>query len=319
MARKGLRKVTARKSLRPRTPRPAVSGPVPVQRNTRSTPSRPGPASGSAPHAAAARGTDPLAIPRAAPIPRELRAAQAEPAPHEQLHDAFFESEPRYSEHDELMLPVMPTHARRAMFAALTIFAVFLALILAHWAYQSWIMPSPVELGTRAPVVPSEPPASVWPAPVFAPASAPSAPDPLPQAAGVATPLAPPVAAAAPAAPGVVPPSYEELLAAGEALWRGGRASDALSAFSHALALRPDGSAALAHAANAYLVRGDSQRAKDFASRALLADPTSSEAWIVLGAALEALGDRAAALGAYRKCAALGVGAYLEECRSLLR
>ena len=68
-----------------------------------------------------------------------------------------------------------------------------------------------------------------------------------------------------------------------------------------------------------YLKPGDRRRAK----QALALSPTTAEAWIVLGAALDALGERVAARDAYQKCAALpldGDGArYVGECKRLLR
>jgi cytochrome c-type biogenesis protein CcmH/NrfG len=48
-------------------------------------------------------------------------------------------------------------------------------------------------------------------------------------------------------------------------------------------------------------------------------DPTSSEGWIVLGAARHALGDPRGARDAYRECAERGVGEYVVECKRMLR
>ena len=47
--------------------------------------------------------------------------------------------------------------------------------------------------------------------------------------------------------------------------------------------------------------------------------PTSSEGWIVLGAARHALGDPHGARDAYRKCVEIGRGSYVEECRRVAR
>jgi Tfp pilus assembly protein PilF len=71
----------------------------------------------------------------------------------------------------------------------------------------------------------------------------------------------------------------------------------------------------LSHLAFGYLNRGDNQQAADFAARAVAIDPTSSEGWIVLGAARDALGDGKSARDAYRKCVELGQGDYVQECR----
>ena len=77
--------------------------------------------------------------------------------------------------------------------------------------------------------------------------------------------------------------------------------------------------AALAGKAYAHLNLNDQRSAKALAEQAVAADPTSSRAWIVLGAAEELLGSRSAAQAAYRQCAAQGVGRYVDECRKLVR
>ena len=59
--------------------------------------------------------------------------------------------------------------------------------------------------------------------------------------------------------------------------------------------------------------------AKQFGARAVEVDPTNAEGWIVLGAALESLRDRAGARDAYTKCAELGTGPYAHECKRLAR
>ena len=115
-------------------------------------------------------------------------------------------------------------------------------------------------------------------------------------------------------------PSYEELISVGRQLSQSGRRNkDAAEAYERALALRPDAAEPLARLANIQLNAGDSAGAKAYASRAVIRIPTNAEAWIVLGAAHEALGDHNAARIAYRKCAALGVGSYATECQQLAR
>jgi Tfp pilus assembly protein PilF len=67
-----------------------------------------------------------------------------------------------------------------------------------------------------------------------------------------------------------------------------------------------------------YLNRGKNPEAATFAARAVEADPSNSEGWIVLGAARQSLGDRKGANDAYRKCAELGRGEYVPECKKML-
>ncbi|HEY2732336.1 MAG TPA: tetratricopeptide repeat protein [Polyangiales bacterium] len=114
-------------------------------------------------------------------------------------------------------------------------------------------------------------------------------------------------------------PSYDDLLEVGRTFARKERNSQALEAFQRALDARPNAPAALSGIAYVYLNLGDRTRAKDFATRALEADPKSSQGWIVLGAVEDMLGNRSAAREAYRKCASDGLGSYVAECRNLAR
>jgi hypothetical protein len=197
-------------------------------------------------------------------------------------------------------------------------------------------------------IAPIEPPSSaapIVPAPVEAPPAAAqplaitSAPHSMPVAPAITAPATPPPTAApmqapkaveaeqptadvAPAtqaasAPTTTLPSYEELIGVGQAFARKGRNSQALEAYQRALDAQPSAAAALAGIAYVHLNSGDPGLAKLFATRAVESDPRSSQGWIVLGAALELLGDRAAARAAYRKCATEAVGAYALECRQL--
>jgi Flp pilus assembly protein TadD len=155
---------------------------------------------------------------------------------------------------------------------------------------------------------------------------------PEPRAAAVAAIVAPPLAApgaalapqavaqvAEPEASGGALPSYDDLVEVGRAFARKGRNEQAREAFQRALDAQPNASPALAGMAFVYLNMGDRGLAKLFATRALDADPTNSQGWIVLGASLEMLGDRAGAREAYRKCATDAVGSYVGECRNLAR
>jgi outer membrane biosynthesis protein TonB len=156
-------------------------------------------------------------------------------------------------------------------------------------------------------------------APVTAPAPPPTAaPTHTPEAVEAEQPkgdVAPATQAAS--APTTTLPSYEELIGVGQAFARKGRNRQALEAYQRALDAQPSAAAALAGIAYVHLNAGDPGLAKLFAARAVESDPTSSQGWIVLGAALELLGDRAAARAAYRRCATEAVGAYALECRQL--
>jgi hypothetical protein len=124
---------------------------------------------------------------------------------------------------------------------------------------------------------------------------------------------------AEPEASGGTLPSYDDLVEVARGFARKGRNDQAREAFQRALDAQPNASPALAGMAYVYLNMGDRGMAKLFATRALDADPTNSQGWIVLGAALEMLGDRAGARDAYRKCATDAVGSYVGECRNLAR
>jgi tetratricopeptide (TPR) repeat protein len=114
-------------------------------------------------------------------------------------------------------------------------------------------------------------------------------------------------------------PTYDELVAAGRALSKKNRRAEASEAFRRALVRSPQGSAALSGLGFVYLNAEENQNAKEYAQRAVQADASNAEGWIVLGAALELLGDRAGAKDAYRNCVEQGQGPYLSECRKVAR
>jgi cytochrome c-type biogenesis protein CcmH/NrfG len=67
------------------------------------------------------------------------------------------------------------------------------------------------------------------------------------------------------------------------------------------------------------LNQGRPADAISYAARAIQADESNSEGWIVLGAARWQTGDRKAAKEAYRSCAERARGAYVVECKRMLR
>ncbi len=112
---------------------------------------------------------------------------------------------------------------------------------------------------------------------------------------------------------------YAELVKRAKKLERSRKRVEALALYQQAIEINPKGHEALSKVAFHYLNRGKNQEASEYAARALILNPSSSEAWIVLGAAKYALKDRQGAREAYRKCTELGKGPYVRECRRMLR
>jgi predicted Zn-dependent protease len=235
------------------------------------------------------------------------------------------------------------------MYATLALLGGSLLLLMGYLAYHRLIMPVPVELGAGGgmPTVEiartdSAEPRPLPPLHVSAPVPAPRPPAPAATTGAVtAAPPAPASATAAPttaasapeqapagpapsAAATAQPPATDNgeaasMLQAAHALYERGRRKEALAAYEQVLALDPQAPAALSRIAYLHLDSGDDALAQQYAARAVELDPTSSEGWIVLGAAREALRDRAGARDAYQRCAATGVGPFAAECRRLAR
>ncbi len=112
---------------------------------------------------------------------------------------------------------------------------------------------------------------------------------------------------------------YAELVERAKKLDRSRKRAEALVLYQQAIDINPNGHEALSKVAFHYLNQGKNQEAAEYAARSLQFDPSSSEAWIVLGAAKYALKDRTGAQEAYRKCTEMGKGPYVRECRRMLR
>jgi DNA-binding response OmpR family regulator len=112
---------------------------------------------------------------------------------------------------------------------------------------------------------------------------------------------------------------YAELVKRAKELDRSRKRAEALGLYLQAIEVNPNGPEALSKVAFHYLNQGKNQKAAEYAARSLQFDPSSSEAWIVLGAAKYALKDRTGAQEAYRKCIEMGKGPYVRECRRMLR
>ncbi|MEO0326589.1 MAG: hypothetical protein AAF447_26820 [Myxococcota bacterium] len=108
--------------------------------------------------------------------------------------------------------------------------------------------------------------------------------------------------------------AYEALLAEAEGL----RGRSKVAKLREAVAVNPNGAVANAELGFELLNRGRYREAAEFAERATMLEPTSSMAWITLGAARQALRDRDGANEAYRQCVELGTGEYVRECRRML-
>jgi hypothetical protein len=269
------------------------------------------------------------------------------PAP---VYDHFGDLSASTGEHEGLPR----RNTKRGMYVTLSILALGVLIIGGFLVYNKLVMPTPEDLGPPAVALPTpdtlrnlgqhvaavdaqRQPEPSEAAPVPAPAAAPAAPAAIP--ALVPEPAAPapaPAAEAAPAepvapepapAPAVEPPAaaegdaaYQELVAAAR---KQGFKRQAEASYLQALGVNPQGIEALSGLAMLYLNQGKNAQARDRARQAVAIAPNSAEGWIVLGAALDALGERVAARDAYQKCAGLpldGDGArYVGECKRLLR
>jgi len=191
-----------------------------------------------------------------------------------------------------------------------------------------WLVSQPVAAPVSAPVsTPVQAPAPVR-VPVSTPVQVPVAtPVPVP----VSTPASVPVSATVPEVPVDAGPTpnpnaiypetgatdtYDAQLALARRLKRGSRAD---AAYRRAIELNPAGSPALAELARLMLARNHTREAAELAERATAVDPTNALAWVTLGAARQARGDRQGARQAYQNCAKLGKGQYVSECRAMLR
>ncbi|MGD8860750.1 MAG: DUF4388 domain-containing protein [Myxococcales bacterium] len=128
-----------------------------------------------------------------------------------------------------------------------------------------------------------------------------------------------PAATASPTGPTADDAPLERLLARARVLEKEGKRKQAIAMYEAALEDHPNAAPLLSRLAFSYLNRGKNRLARDYAGRAVAVDPTSSEGWIVLGAARHALGDPRGARDAYRECAERGVGEYVIECKRMLR
>jgi hypothetical protein len=80
--------------------------------------------------------------------------------------------------------------------------------------------------------------------------------------------------------------------------------------------LVPGGGSPLSQASKA-LAKGDTARAVSLARQAVSGNPSNADAWLTLGAALQASGNAGAARDAYKSCVTQAHSANVNECRML--
>jgi tetratricopeptide (TPR) repeat protein len=211
-----------------------------------------------------------------------------------------YEAAAALAEADVALAP-MARSARRAMWAALSMFSASSLAIGSFVAYHRLVMPVPVELG----VAHDESGEVASASDDRSETSVAAATNPLP--------LAQP-SAALPSQP-----TFDDLFQVAQSFVGEGQDKRALEAYDRALVLRPRASVALAGKAQAHLKLNERAAAKQFAELAVGADPRNGLGWIVLGAVEELLGAPTAAQDAYRHCADQADGAYVPDCRKRLR
>ena len=113
--------------------------------------------------------------------------------------------------------------------------------------------------------------------------------------------------------------AFVELISVAAAKHQNGKRKEALATYEAALALVPDSSEALGKVALLHLEGNQTKAAREFALKAVTANADNAEAWIVLGAARQTLGDAKGAREAYQQCAALPDPQYQKECRRMAR
>jgi DNA-binding response OmpR family regulator len=197
-------------------------------------------------------------------------------------------------------LPPPPLPTRRAVgplmagAAAIALIALFLwrdRIFTSHEAVRG----DPAEAGAALTSGVGRSGSGATPIPAIPPPPDP-APSPVPEPPPTTTPAATPAPTGVPVAP---PPT---------------RNAPTIAAAPPAA--EPHGT--LTQQAQRYLERGNVVRAIDAARRATAADPADAEAWLTLGAAYDASGNRAQARSAYQSCVDRGRGGRVGECRALL-
>jgi len=164
---------------------------------------------------------------------------------------------------------------------------------------------APSEPAPSASAVPAETAAAAAPtasaAPTPAETATATAAAPVPTAAPVATAVAVPAVTRAPAFPAVTAAAAPAAVAREAPVDTG---------------LVPGGGSALSQASRA-LAKGDTVRAVTLARQAVSGNPSNADAWLTLGAALQASGNGGAARDAYKSCVTQAHTANVNECRML--
>lgn len=251
---------------------------------------------------------------------------------HDPFADEFFQRAPDtapepWEDDEHTAHPPIARDKRRAMIATFAIFGVFATATAGFLIYSKLLMPTPVTLGAApaqltlpqpiAPAAFSAPAATV--VPVIAPPPASEAPATAATAPTQAVEPPTAVATTAPAAPPAqvaTEPSAEATSAPRVADKPTARVSN-----PHRATARPAATPSSSASAEAMreLNAGHASQARQLAARATAQNPQDANAWIVLGAASDALGDHAAAVAAYKACVARAAGPRVSTCKALAR
>jgi hypothetical protein len=221
-----------------------------------------------------------------------------------------------------------PIHSRKPLvWAVCSVLLVLglLAMWMARPSKSPYVAPEPPSkpVAERAPEAPAAQPAiekARQPEPAAEPqlmAAEPTlAPNPEPPAQAETN-----LIAGAPAPPSAAETASDakDMLSRAQKLEAQGKPKQALSLYEAAAEQMPTDTNVLSRLAFGYLNRGRSNDAASFAARAVERESSNAEGWIVLGAARDQLGDHRGARDAYKKCAELGKGSYVTECRNMLR
>jgi tetratricopeptide (TPR) repeat protein len=282
----------------------------------------------------------------------KLRAALALERKSDPLESEFFDRDPHLPAeqlNDDLWVSTGEhprdrharwKEARVARYVTLAILAVSLTGIGGLLVYHKLVMPEPVSLASETSAdekASSHGLAQQLPGPeAVTPAAATLEPEPTPAVAPPAEPTGPqpPSGSDVPEPGGTAShrPAAQETASpddpSGRRVEEGSNADPAAGAvpccataekYLARLAEDPGNAETLTLLAGHYLEEGKNREAEGFALKAVEIDPSSAAGWITLGAAREALRDRAGAREAYRRCTDLGSGSYARECRNLLR
>jgi CheY-like chemotaxis protein len=225
--------------------------------------------------------------------------------------------------HDEGRVPGLPRQVSRtakrtvAVVIAAGVFLVVAGGLRALQAHQQLLADeartAPSETASAAPA-PSIPPVRPLPATAEPQTTATASAASVPSASASGAALDPQTAGSA-----VAPVPGVEVTMTDPALIPPGPLAPHAPATEAPLDIHERAGGSLVYQANHALRRGDKTRAIDLARRAVTTNPDDADAWLTLGAALQASGDAPGAHEAYRNCIGRARTANVSECRLLAR